>query len=78
MYRNVLLFVLALCFATVSQGKDLSNREKAKALDKQVDVLFEKLYTTSDSASYYDMLSKLVKSALMCDYYDWYLAKINA
>lgn len=70
MYRNVLLFVLALCFATVSQGKDLSNREKAKALDKQVDVLFEKLYTTSDSASYYDMLSKLVKCALMCDYYD--------
>ena len=70
MYRSVLLFVLALCFATISQGKDLSNRDKAKALDKQVDILFTKLYATKDSALYYETLSTLMKNALLCDYYD--------
>lgn len=64
------MFVFALCFATISQGKDLSNRDKAKALDKQVDFLFEQLYATTDSALFYDVLSKLVKNALACDYYD--------
>ena len=70
MYKSVLLFVFVFCFASISQGKDLSNREKAKALDKQVDILFEKLYHTKDSAAYYEVLEVLVKNALLCDYYD--------
>ena len=70
MYRNVLLFVFVLCFATTSLGKDLSNRDKAKALDKQVDILFGKLHATTDSVAYYEVLESLVKNALLCDYYD--------
>lgn len=70
MYKNVLLLVLVLCFAGYCEAKDLSNRDKAKALDKQVDILFEQLYGQVDSAQYYNVLSELIKSALACDYYD--------
>ena len=51
-------------------AKDISNRKKASVLSKQATMLLEQLSEKSDSVTYFQLVSDIIKTSLLCDYYD--------
>ena len=51
-------------------AKDISNRKKARVLSKQATMLLEQLSEKSDSVTYFQLVSDIIKTSLLCDYYD--------
>lgn len=51
-------------------AKDISNRKKARVLSKQATMLLEQLSGKSDSTAYFQHVSDIIKTSLLCDYYD--------
>lgn len=69
--RNILIvFLLGLCTAASVRAQDISNRNKAKALNRQAVLLVSELQSISDSTLYFQTVQKAVKMALLSDYYD--------
>lgn len=73
MKKNLYLFLLFWISLSI-QGKDVSPRTTAKKLNKQIEVLLQKIegrqYQKTDSATYYNNVSEIIKMALLCDFYD--------
>lgn len=69
------LYLLLFLLASLSmQGKEASPRTTAKKLNKQIEILLNKLengqHSTIDSAAYYNDVFQMLKTALICDFYD--------
>lgn len=70
MRNRLFVFLLAVCTTVTVCARDLSNRNKAKSLNREAELLVAELQSTADSALYYQKVQKAVKLALLSDHYD--------
>lgn len=72
--QKILFVMMFLLFSTelfpVCEAKDISNREKARVLSKQATMLLGQLSGKTDSTEYFQLVSDVIKTSLLCDYYD--------
>lgn len=70
MCNRLTVFLLGLCATVTVCAQGMSNRNKAKALNRQAVLLVSELRSTADSVLYYQKVQKAVKMALLSDHYD--------
>jgi tetratricopeptide (TPR) repeat protein len=69
--RLIVLFIWFMLFPAQSAvGKDLNDADKAKALNRQVDLLIGQLSTATDSSFAISTSMDIVKTTVLCDFYD--------
>ncbi len=68
-WLRTFLVAMLLAIPTLLAAEE-NGRERAAALNKQVDVLLSRLDATRDTFTYYNTLKQVVEAALQCDLYD--------
>ena len=72
--QKIYIVLVFLLFSTdlfpVCEAKDISNRDKARSLSKQATMLLGQLSAKTDSTAYFQLVSDVIKTSLLCDYYD--------